>query len=231
MPGAQTDGAAGSTETSEMPSGTAMTGEEMPGTETEEPGAGDGAQMQPDTMEPGAAMSGEEMLQRSMGLTAEEEPAGFVAGPRAIVPPAEFEARGLAPLVESPPSLQYHGGPVLQSVEVVPIYWGAAWASGTNAQLTNQLDGFFDFIVTSEYMDLLNEYSTASTPIQHGSRLASERISNSEPGTIVGGVRQVTDAQIQSALQGWITNHTVPATTANTLYFIFLPPDVVSILG
>src|SRR5579859_5882301 len=193
----------------------------MPGTEIEEP----------DGMEAGPAMAGEEMLQRAMGLTAEETAGDVVAGPRAIVPPAAFEARGLAPHVESPPSLQYHGGPVLQSVEVVPIYWGAAWASGTNAQLTNQLDGFFDFITTSEYMDLLAEYSTSSTPIQHGSRLASARISNSEPGTIVGGVRQVTDAQIQTALQGWIAAHTVPATTANTLYFIFLPPDVVSILG
>ena len=57
------------------------------------------------------------------------------------------------------------------------------------------------------------------------------RIANSEPGTIVGGQRQVTDAQIQSSLQGFIANGTVPATTANTLYFIYLPPGVVSILG
>jgi hypothetical protein len=54
---------------------------------------------------------------------------------------------------------------------------------------------------------------------------------NSEPGTVTGGVRQVTDAQIQSSLQGWIQAGTVPATTANTLYFIYLPPNVVSVLG
>jgi len=39
----------------------------------------------------------------------------------------------------------------------------------------------------------------------------------------------VTDAQIQTALQGWIVQKLVPATTANTLYFIFLPPNVVSL--
>jgi hypothetical protein len=112
---------------------------------------------------------------------------------------------------------------------VVPIYWGAAWASGANAPLASQLDGFFDFIVTSSYMDLLNEYSTASTQIRHGRRLTSAHVAGSEPGTVVAGGRQVTDAEIRTALQGWIAAHTVPATTANTLYFIFLPPNVVSI--
>jgi hypothetical protein len=41
----------------------------------------------------------------------------------------------------------------------------------------------------------------------------------------------VSDEQIQTALQGWISDGTVPATTANTLYFVYLPPDVVSTLG
>jgi hypothetical protein len=127
------------------------------------------------------------------------------------------------------PHLQNHGGPVIGAVEVIPIYWGAAWASGTNATLATQLDSFFDFIVTSSYMDLLHEYSTASTSIQHGKRLPSVHVSASEPGTVTPTGRQVTDAQIQTALQGWIANHTVPATTANTLYFIFLPPNVVSL--
>jgi hypothetical protein len=95
--------------------------------------------------------------------------------------------------------------------------------------LASQLDGFFDFIVTSPYMDLLNEYSIASMQIQHGRRLVSVHVSNSEPGTVTPGGRQVTDAQIQATLQGWIASRTIPATTANTLYFIFLPPNVVSV--
>ena len=152
------------------------------------------------------------------------------AGPRRIVPTVDFVARGVTPVVGAPvPHLQNHGGPVIGSVEVVPVYWGAAWASGPNALLVSQLDRFFDFIVTSSYMDLLHEYSTASMQIQHGRRLTSAQVSNSEPGTVTPTGRQVTDAQIRTALQGWIANHTVPATTANTLYFIFLPPNVVSV--
>ena len=154
-----------------------------------------------------------------------------VTGPRRIVPTEEFFARGLTgPAPGAPvPKLINHGGAVLGSVEVIPIYWGAAWSSGTNATIASQLDAFFDFIVTSAYMDLLNEYSTSSTQIKHGTRHSSVHLPGSEPGTVIAGVRQVTDAQIQTALQGWIANGTVPAVNANTLYFIYLPPNVVSI--
>jgi hypothetical protein len=159
----------------------------------------------------------------------------IVSGPRQIVPGADFAPRGVALAAAGPaggapvPNLQYHGGKVIASVEVVPIYWGAAWSTGANATLTTQLDGFFDFILTSSYMDLLHEYSTSTTQIQHGRRLSSAHVSNTEPGTVTPSGRQVTDAQIRTALQGWIANHTVPATTANTLYFIFLPPNVIAL--
>jgi hypothetical protein len=113
----------------------------------------------------------------------------------------------------------------------VPIYWGASWASGAGAQLAAQIDAFFDFILTSEFMDLLAEYNTPTTTIGHGSRLPSVKVSGSEPGTVVGGVRQVTDLQIQQALQGWVADGTIPPVSANTLYFVYLPPDVVSVDG
>jgi hypothetical protein len=150
----------------------------------------------------------------------------LATGPRKIVPTKAFVARGLSAAGFSPaappPNLVYHGGPVLGSVQVVPIYWGNAWSSGMNAQLAAGLDGFFDFIVTSSLMDLLAEYSTPTIAIQRGQRLQSVRLVNSEPGS--NGT--VSDAQIQQSLQGWINNGTVPAVTANTLYFIYLPPNV-----
>jgi hypothetical protein len=153
--------------------------------------------------------------------------------PRNIVPPAAFLAPGMrAPIVNAPAAhLSNHGGPVLQAVQVIPIYWGAAWATGTTATQATQLDGFFDYILTSTMMDMLAEYGTSSTPIQHGSRPRSVHVTATEPGTVSGGVRTVTDAQIQTAIQGWITAGTVPAATANTLYFVFLPPNVVSTQG
>jgi hypothetical protein len=153
------------------------------------------------------------------------------SAPISIVPLAGPVPHGLAPKTADArgPHLVNHGGRVIGSVEVVPIYWGAAWASGANAQLTAQLDGFFDFVVTSSVVDLLNEYSTPSIAIKHGRRLTSVHASDSEPGTVTPTGRQVTDEQIQQALLGWIGTGTAPATTANTLYFIYLPPNVVSI--
>ena len=104
-----------------------------------------------------------------------------VARPKQIVPLADFIAHGVSPIPNAPaPILTNHGGTVLQSVQVVPVYWGAAWASGTNATLPGQIDGFFDFILTSSLMDLLGEYSLPGKPIQHGSRLPSVHFTNSE---------------------------------------------------
>lgn len=152
------------------------------------------------------------------------------SGPRTIVPPSAFVPHGVSPVPGAPtPLLSNHGGAVIQAIEVVPIYWGAGWASGSNGQLSTQIDGFFDYIVTSSLMDMLAEYSLPGTPIQHGTRLSSLRITSSEPGDVTSTGRQVTDAQIQQALEGWIADHTAPATTANTLYFIYLPPGCVSV--
>jgi hypothetical protein len=152
----------------------------------------------------------------------------MAAIPRKIVPlvhPGHLPAA--APIAQ----LNYHGGAVLGAVQIVPIYWGAVWADAEGSLLATQLDAFFDFILTSSFMDLLGEYSTATTTIGPGTRLASVKVSGSEPGTATPTGRRVTDDQIQQALQGWITDGTIPAVTANTLYFVYLPPNCVSVLG
>jgi hypothetical protein len=131
-----------------------------------------------------------------------------------------------------PPSkagLVYHEGPVLGAVEVVPVYWGAAWASGAEATLATELDQFFEFILKSSVMDMLGEYSTPATRIQQGRRLASVRLSNCEPGTLTPSGRHLADEEVQEALQAWIASGAVAPATGNTLYFIFLPPQVNSL--
>jgi len=146
--------------------------------------------------------------------------------PKRIVPPAGFVAHGVSPVPGSPPpNLTNHGGTVLTNVQVVPIYWGSEWTTGTTAALPAQVNGFFDFILTSSVIQMLGEYSIPGKNIGFGSRIGSFVISNSEPGTVSGSGRLVTDAQIQTALQGWINAHTVPAVNANTLYFVYLPPN------
>jgi hypothetical protein len=122
-----------------------------------------------------------------------------------------------------PPQLVYNNGPLLTAVQVTTIFWGAAWQQAAQSGLIPQLNSFFDFVLTSSLIDLIAEYSVPGQSIGHGSRIGTVNVTNSEPG---GGGGQVSDAQIQTALQGWINGGTVAAANANTLYFIYLPPNV-----
>jgi hypothetical protein len=115
--------------------------------------------------------------------------------------------------------LTYRGGPLLQAAQVFVFFWGTAW-EGPQAPLVQQINQFFDFILTSPLLDQLAEYSVAGTAIGHGSRTGALILSTDPPATIA-------DSDIQTLIQQEITNDSaVPQPTANTLYFVFLPPGV-----
>ena len=120
--------------------------------------------------------------------------------------------------------LTYRGGPLLSAVEVFTAFWGTAWQSA-QAQVVQEVNDFFGYVVTSPLLDQLSEYSTSGKAIGHGSVTGSAIISDRNPTTTV------TDAEIQAAIQGWIGDGTLPPTTANSLYFIYLPPGVTADLG
>jgi hypothetical protein len=116
------------------------------------------------------------------------------------------------------PNLTYRNGPLLTNVAVFPILWGKAWQSAAIVTVSDQINTFFDFILTSGLMDQLAEYSVPGKSIGHGSRTGSLNLTDSEPGD------SVDDATIQQTLQSAIAAGTLPAPTANTLYFLYLPP-------
>lgn len=118
------------------------------------------------------------------------------------------------------PRLTYRGGPVLASVGVFVLYWGDAWTQGDAAQLPQQLDGFFDYVLTSSLMDQLAEYDTPAAAIGHGSRIGSHNVAGAPPA-------DVSDADVQSMIRSQIASGgPVPQPSASTLYFVFLPPGV-----
>jgi hypothetical protein len=140
---------------------------------------------------------------------------------KTIVP---MHGRPIARAGASPAHLSYGNGHLLTSVQVYTIFWGAAWQQSAQSTLLTQLNQFFDSILASSLMDLLVvEYSVAGQIIGHGRRTGSMTITDTEPG---GTSKQVTDAEIQQALQRWLTNGTIPPANANTLYFAYLPPGV-----
>jgi hypothetical protein len=121
--------------------------------------------------------------------------------------------------------LTYFGGPLLTSVQVYTIFWGKKWSAGPGAGIITKLNDFYRAILASALIDQLAEYSVPGRSIGHGSLLGSKVITTQAP------VRSVTDTTIRTQLKAWISAHTIPTTTPNTLYFIYLDPGIVSIMG
>jgi len=132
-----------------------------------------------------------------------------------------------APQVKAPltASFTYRGGPLLTAVEIVTVFWGAAWAEATAQATATSLNAFFQFLVSSPYVDQLGEYSTPQQKIGRGRFAGTARVTNTAPGT------SVTDNAVQQMLQGEVARKSLPAPTANTLYFTFLPPGVTVVAG
>ena len=116
--------------------------------------------------------------------------------------------------------LTYRNGPLLTAVQVFTVFWGSAWQQAANAALVTKINQFFDFILTSQLMDQLTEYSVAGQTIGHGSRIGTITLASPDPGS------SVDDAAIQQFIQQQITSGTLPPANANTLYFVFLPNGV-----
>jgi len=80
-------------------------------------------------------------------------------------------------------------------------------------------------MLTSSLIDQLAEYNVPGQAIGHGSFIGKKEISANAPSG------SVADSAIQAQLKSWIASKTVPQPTSNTLYFIYLDPKVVSIMG
>jgi hypothetical protein len=91
--------------------------------------------------------------------------------------------------------------------------------------MLTQVNDFFLYVLNSELIDQLSEYSVPGKAIGHGSLAATAVITDQKPGAAV------TDAEIQDLIRSQIKGGTLPATTPNSLYFVYLPPGVDVDLG
>jgi hypothetical protein len=133
---------------------------------------------------------------------------------------------GQARVAPADAQLTYRGGPLLAKAQVYAVFWGNSWQNSTTAQaLRTAMDGFFKDILVSPLMDQMGEYSVPGTSIGKGTYLGSSVRADGAPKG------SVTDAAIRTRLRKWITAKVLPKTSANTLYFVFLEPGVVSIMG
>ncbi len=157
--------------------------------------------------------------------------------PDATILPARSDAIRIVPLyvprIEAkpkrklaPPLLTYRNGPLIANAEVFVIYWGKTWQSAAQKEMAKKLDKFFDVILKSSLMKQMAEYSVPGKKIGNGKRTGSINISSPAMG------KSVTDSAIRHMLQQQIsTNAKVPKPNANSLYFVFTPPNVKVVQG
>jgi hypothetical protein len=140
----------------------------------------------------------------------------MATSPIKIVPLYPGPAAGVR---ATPAQLSYRGGPLLGAVSVSTAFWGTVWKRA-DAPLVTQINDFFGFILTSPLIDQLAEYAVPNQPIGHGTFAGTTTITAPAPR------RTVADAAIQSLVQAQIAKATLPTPTANSLYFVYLPPGV-----
>jgi hypothetical protein len=134
---------------------------------------------------------------------------------------------GAAKLAAPPPAakLTYRNGPLLPTVHVYTIFWGSAWQQAPQSDVLTKINTFFDFILASELIDQLGEYSVPGQKIGHGVLIGTNTLLADAPG------KSVQDSAIQQMIQTQISAGAFPANTPNNLYFVFLPPGVQVIQG
>jgi hypothetical protein len=121
--------------------------------------------------------------------------------------------------------LTYRGGLLLQNVKVYTVFWGSKWSEGPGVAMLGKLNDFFKSILPSEAVTQLAEYNVPGQKIGPGSLIGTKTIPDHAPTT------HVTDSTIRRNLKAWIKSGVVPSNDLNTLYFVYLDPGVVSVMG
>src|SRR6202035_507310 len=103
--------------------------------------------------------------------------------PIRIVPVHPGKAKAAAPQVA--PKLTYRDGPLLTSVQVFTVFWGAEWNTAPQNALLPKLNQFFDFILASELLDQLAEYSVPNQKIARGLLIGTLTVTTPAPGKTV----------------------------------------------
>jgi hypothetical protein len=121
------------------------------------------------------------------------------------------------------PTVQFFGGNLLTQVHAQALYLGNEFSSAPTNGETATLDAFLKGLTGGAYMQAL---SGAGYGVGPGSAVAG-KVDNAAltPGSVI------SDAFIQSRLQADVTSGLLQAPGANTLYVVYVEPDVAVNLG
>ncbi len=114
-------------------------------------------------------------------------------------------------------NVTYHGGPLLQNVQVENVYYGSTWGTDSTLQQTiSQTDGFLQYLVASPYFDALSQYN-----INHGSFVNRDDLVSQNPTN-----QTIDDSQIRQTLDAEISAGHLAAPGGNSFYVFYTAPGV-----
>jgi hypothetical protein len=137
------------------------------------------------------------------------------------------QSRNFSPCLETlesrlVPTVTYHGGPLLTSVQLEAIYIGSLWSANPGyQQVRTAFDGFLGHLVNSSYMDMLN---SAGYGVGRGAFQGSVV----DP---VGLGSSLDDSAIQNVIQAEINSGAAPSPTSQQLYIVYVSPNVLVTAG
>ena len=115
-------------------------------------------------------------------------------------------------------NLVNHGGPVIHSAHVVPIFWGPSWGpSGVDNATATHIINFFGQFGTSSHYAVITQYYDASGSIQTSILGNTNWFDSSPPPT------NVTDAAVQGEVLKYLG--TGAPFDPSAIYEVFLPPS------
>lgn len=133
----------------------------------------------------------------------------------------ESPLRATALKQKRPPALKYLGGPILESVEVRAVFWGADVAPGVR----HAVGPFLSSITATDsaYMSVLGEYDVAGMSIGAGSFLGG--IVDVDAPVPADGL--ITDAMVEAEAARLVDTGLLPAEDGHGMLVFYFPPGVV----
>lgn len=107
--------------------------------------------------------------------------------------------------------LSYYGGRIISEVKIIPIFWNE------RVLLKDEIDAFYNAIVTGGYLSFFQEYNTFSQNFSLSGLKALAFVDNQTSN-------DVADMDIQRVLEAYFESSLIPTPSANNLYVLHFPP-------
>jgi hypothetical protein len=119
------------------------------------------------------------------------------------------------------PTVFYYGGNLLTAVDAQAVFYGSGWSS--NSTTSSYANNFLQTVTQSAYMDALKQ---AGYGVGRGTTEQQAFDTRN-----MGNGTTITDSSIQANLSADIQNGTLHAWNSNSLYVVFVQPNVAVNLG